>query len=96
MVQETHPTMRKTPGTGLEPARSIITILGGSAVAAQLCKRKRMQIWRWTQPKSAGGTDGLVPQKHHTIILAYARNHRLPITAESFLPIEGRGRSRRR
>jgi hypothetical protein len=70
----------------LEPAASIIKALGGEAITSEITGTAYTAPYRWQQPKDKGGTDGLIPQRHHPAILAYARNKGLEITAEHFLP----------
>lgn len=75
---------------GLEPARTIISRLGGPAAVRKATAISRYRVWRWTQPREKGGTGGLIPQRHHPSILAYARLHGIPLKPADFLPPEAR------
>lgn len=69
----------------LEPAGAVITALGGCAKTAEILGMNRITVWRWTQPKRRGGTDGLIPR--HEIqerILDWSRQNGDPVTAEMF------------
>ena len=44
----------------------------------------RTGVWKWTQPKEAGGSAGAIPTKHVPKLLEFAKREGKPITAESF------------
>jgi len=48
----------------LEPAATVIKMCGGINEAAKLVGIHRTVVYRWTQPKSRGGTGGQVPAHH--------------------------------
>lgn len=70
----------------MEPASSIIHKLGGEAVVAQSLGTAFTAPYRWQYSKEKGGTDGLIPQKHHPALLALAREQGTDLSAEDFLP----------
>lgn len=72
---------------GLEPAASIIRKLGGEASVSKITDTAYTAPYRWQHAKDKGGTDGLIPQRYHPMLLAYARENSIPLTAEEFLPI---------
>lgn len=72
----------------LEPANSIIEALGGNAVVREITGLSRTRVYRWTQPKVAGGTDGLIPPKEAIKLLRYADANGIPLSAGSFLPLD--------
>lgn len=45
----------------MEPAKSIIEMLGGANAVAAFVNRKAPTVYRWAYPKSRGGLDGNVP-----------------------------------
>jgi hypothetical protein len=69
----------------MEPARTIIEKLGGEAAVSKITGTAYTAPYRWQQPRSKGGTDGRIPQKHIPGLLAYARDHQIPVTAADFL-----------
>lgn len=69
----------------LNPASRIIRSLGGHDQVAKATGVSISRVYRWTYPKSRGGTGGLVPQKHHPAILALAQGIGLKFTADEFL-----------
>lgn len=71
----------------LEPASSIIELFGGTAAVQAITGASRTRVYRWTQPKSAGGTNGMIPMDSALKLLQHAHEHNLPVTAEHFLPI---------
>lgn len=68
----------------LNPAAAVIDGCGGVAEVSKVTGVDRTQVWRWTQPKEAGGTGGLVPSEHQDDLLSYAKKKKLPLTAEMF------------
>jgi hypothetical protein len=71
----------------MEPAQTIIRKFGGPTALSALLGIHRTRISSWQRAKSAGGTDGLIPQSHHPALLAYARDNAIDLKAEDFLPI---------
>lgn len=71
----------------MEPASTIIKKLGGEARVAQATKTAFTAPYRWQYPKSKGGTDGVIPQKHHRSLLALAREQGVDLNADEFLPV---------
>jgi hypothetical protein len=72
----------------MQPATNVIEKVGGVAVMAEITGVHRTRVYGWMRPKDSGGTDGLIPQKHHPAILAFAREKAIAISAEDFLPIQ--------
>jgi hypothetical protein len=73
---------------GMEPAATIIKKLGGEAVVAEITATALSAPYRWQYPRERGGTGGRVPQRHHRLLLAYARQRGISLSAEEFLPSE--------
>lgn len=70
----------------LEPAKSIISRLGGLTVVQSVTGASRTRVYRWTQPKENGGTGGLIPLGHAPKLLEYAKANRIKISADDFFP----------
>lgn len=77
----------------MEPASSIIKKLGGEAVVSQALGTAFTAPYRWQYSKDKGGTDGLIPQKHHPALLALAREQEVELAAEDFLPVDKEARA---
>jgi hypothetical protein len=70
-------------------AGRIIEIVGGPEKVSEIAGVHISQVYRWTWPKSRGGTDGRVPTQHQQPILNYAIENKLPLTpADFFDPID--------
>ncbi len=69
----------------MDPARSIITKLGGEAAVAHICGTATSAPYRWQHARERGGTGGLIPQRHHRALMDYAQANRIPLAAEEFL-----------
>jgi hypothetical protein len=69
----------------LDPAGSVIAALGGTGVVSRITGVDRTQVWRWTQPREKGGTDGLIPPDHQSALLTYAEENDKPVTAEMII-----------
>jgi hypothetical protein len=59
---------------------------GGEAVVASVTGTALTAPYRWQYPRERGGTDGLIPQRHHRRLLDYAAANGLALSAEDFLP----------
>lgn len=82
----------------MEPANSIIKKLGGEAAVSALLTEAAVRLaqpelnlsytapYRWQYARDKGGTDGLIPQRYHPLLLEYARSQGIPLAAEEFLP----------
>ncbi len=83
----TERTMKRRPTSvgGLEPASTLIRIMTPKALVGA-CGIKRLQLWRWTAPKSKGGTGGRVPQSHHEAIITYAKEHGIALPLKLLVP----------
>jgi hypothetical protein len=68
----------------LDPARSVISALGGVEKVAEITGKHVSRVYRWMYPKANGGTDGFVPQPDAEKLLQYARDNDKPLTADSF------------
>ena len=69
----------------MEPASGVIKKLGGEAVVSQITKTAYTAPYRWQHARSKGGTDGLIPQRHHQTLLDYARANGIPLDPAEFL-----------
>lgn len=69
----------------LEPAASIIDRFGGPDAVQEITGADRTRVYRWTQPREKGGTDGIIPLKPAQKLWAYAKANRLDIPSDLFL-----------
>lgn len=74
------------PTETLEPAATIIDRFGGPDVVQEITGASRTRVYRWTQPKAKGGTDGIIPFPQAVKLISHAKKHGLAINADSFLP----------
>ena len=70
------------------PASVIIARLGGEAIVSFLTGTAYTAPYRWQAARRKGGTGGVIPQRHHRRLIAYARSRGIPLSAEDFLPAE--------
>lgn len=70
----------------MEPASTIIDRLGGVTKVAQVVGVHRTRVSNWKRARQSGGTDGRIPQGYHVLLLQYARDHGVPLSADDFLP----------
>lgn len=71
---------------GLEPARSVISKLGGVSVVTDVTGKHVSRVYRWMSPKDKGGTDGLIPQPDAAKLLRFAEANDIELTAADFFP----------
>jgi len=72
----------------MEPAATIITLLGGEAKVSEITGRGLTAPYKWQYPVEKGGTGGLIPQRLHTKLLDYARAKGIALAAADFLPVQ--------
>jgi hypothetical protein len=78
------------PETVLPIARNLIRKLNGVVRTAEICGVRHSSVCAWDRPVSRKGTGGLVPQRHHRAILAYAQAHpEVDIKPQDLLHIPG-------
>ncbi|MFG1334009.1 hypothetical protein V5F41_22495 [Xanthobacter autotrophicus] len=70
----------------LDPAKTVITKLGGPAAVAGITKRNLSRVYRWMYPAERGGTGGCIPQSEAQKLLEHARSSGLDLSAEDFFP----------
>lgn len=75
--------------TPLEPASSIIARFGGPDKVQEVTGASRTRVYRWTQPKERGGTDGIIPMNHAAKLLQHARENGIPVTGEDLIGAPG-------
>ena len=68
----------------LDPARSIISKLGGVEVVSSITGKHVSRVYRWMYPRERGGTGGLIPTPDARIILEYAGENDVPLEAAEF------------
>jgi hypothetical protein len=71
----------------MEPARTIISKLGGVAVVSDLVGIHRTRVSNWRRPRTKGGTNGLIPQDYHLRLIDFAATKGVTLTGDDFLPI---------
>jgi hypothetical protein len=75
--------------SGLDPAAGIIHALGGPKRVAAITGTAVSAPYRWQHPRERGGTGGIIPQRHHRALLAFARARAIALSADDFLPPAG-------
>jgi hypothetical protein len=49
----------------------------------------RTRVYRWTQPKDRGGTDGVIPMPHAIKLLSFARENGIDVTGDDLIGARG-------
>ena len=68
------------------PAQRVIAKFGGAAVVAELTQKHISRVFRWTYPKSRGGSGGFSPWAEAVKLLAFAPRHGVELTPADFFP----------
>ena len=76
--------------SSMEPASTIIKKLGGEAIVAQVVGAVITAPYRWQNPKSAGGTNGVIPSKHIQTLVEYAVSQGIELGVSEFFPNVGK------
>lgn len=71
----------------LNPAKSIISKLGGAPAVAEITGKHPSRVYRWMQPKEAGGTGGLIPNKEAMKILDAASKRGVALDPSEFFAV---------
>lgn len=71
----------------MEPARTIIALLGGEAEVARVAGVAVTAPYRWQQSKAKGGTNGIIPHWHVAKLLAHAADQGVELSPASFAPV---------
>lgn len=72
----------------MEPARTIITKLGGPVKVAEIVGIHRTRVYSWMRPRAKGGTGGLIPIWHVSALMAAATEAGIAITPADFVPAQ--------
>lgn len=72
----------------MEPAATIVGLLGGDTAVAQIAHVHRTRVANWKRPKEVGGTGGAIPFRHVPALLKAARERGLELSADDFLPTQ--------
>lgn len=70
----------------MEPASTIIEILGGEAKVAEAAGVALTAPYRWQQPRAKGGTGGVIPHWHVGKLLDHAKANGIELTPLQFAP----------
>jgi hypothetical protein len=73
----------------LEPANTIIARFGGPDKVREVTGASRTRVYRWTQPKERGGTDGIIPMSHAAKLLNFARENGIDVTGDDLIGARG-------
>ncbi len=68
----------------VDPAHTILNVLGGPSVVARVLGVGANTASRWRYPASRGGTDGIIPRKYHDRLLAYASEQGIELPRGAF------------
>lgn len=69
----------------LEPAASIIRLLGGLSAVASAVSTTTATVQRWRRPLSKGGTDGFIPRRWHGKIIEAAQAKGITLHPSAFI-----------
>ncbi len=68
------------------PADLLVEKFGGHKQVAEILGIDLSRIYRWTYPADAGGTGGLIPQKHQVPLLNKAKELGIELSPTDFFP----------
>jgi hypothetical protein len=69
-----------------DPATRIIALFGGARRVSAMINVSSTAPYLWRYGREHGGTGGVIPQKHHRALLAWAKAEGLKLSADDFLP----------
>jgi hypothetical protein len=65
-------------------AKTILKKCGGAYQVAAWLKLNPSQVYRWTYPRSRGGTGGYIPTKRQAELMRKARENGIPLEPSDF------------
>lgn len=68
-------------------AQSLIDKLGGIEAVAFATGVDKSRVYRWTYPAERGGTNGEIPRKHWSSLIAAAQARGIELTHSDFFQI---------
>lgn len=68
----------------VEPAYSIIEVLGGVRRVAEVTGRHYSRVYRWMYPDERGGTGGIIPAREQKKLLSFAQENNLDLIPSDF------------
>ncbi len=71
----------------MNPAELIIEKLGGPSKVSKEVGVHRTRVSNWKRPREAGGTGGVIPQKHIPVLISMARREGIELSAQDFFPL---------
>lgn len=69
----------------LDPAATIIALLGGLSAVAEAADTSTTTVQRWRLPRTKGGSDGYIPRRHHAALIKRSRRIGVALTHAAFL-----------
>lgn len=70
----------------MNPAAAIIDKLGGPSKISKEVGVHRTRVSNWKRPRAAGGTGGMIPQRHIPALMSLAQREGVVLRAEDFFP----------
>jgi len=64
----------------MEPAITIVSLLGGPTKLASLLGIHRVRVSNWMRPKEKGGTGGQIPLRHWNAVIKAAQDAGINLT----------------
>lgn len=71
----------------MEPASSIIEMLGGPTKVAGIVGVHRTRVSNWKRPREVGGTGGIIPHWHVEKLIDAARAEGVDLSPQDFAPV---------
>lgn len=72
----------------LDPAKSVVTRMGGVRATARILDLAPSAVSRWMLPRAKGGTSGAIPLKHWQRLLNHAKRENIPLTVHDLTTVK--------
>jgi hypothetical protein len=72
----------------MQPARSVVDMLGGGRAVARELGISPSTVSRWTMPKSRQNLGGRIPQTHWLALIAMAKKQGIELTLNQLLGVD--------
>jgi hypothetical protein len=71
----------------MNQAQRIISKCGGAQAVAEITGVHPSRVHRWGYPKEKGGSDGVIPARHHQKLLEGARKRGIKLRPADFFEV---------
>lgn len=89
LAQQSAPMKAADSRNNISPGRVVIDEIGlmplVHGLQSEFPTLSKSTVWRWAQPRSEGGTDGIIPSRYHRPLLRLSKQLGHKLTADDLV-----------